>query len=152
VPEFARAFGADYGARATLQFVYEYLTRTERPELDEVAFDATFEAFTSELDDPDWTDVAFANLRNFKSDDALIDFGDGISIRHRSLDEIKERLGWTEWHFEHLTRDWMEGHAASGHVVWVESTVQKAPDTAIGPEWNWPCARYALGALAVRAG
>src|SRR5215216_921214 len=147
MPEFARAFGADYGARATLQFVDEYLTRTERPKLDEVAFDATFEAFTSELEDPDWTDVAFANLRNFKSDDALIDFGDGISIRHRSLDEIKERLGWTEWHFEHLTRDWMEGHAASGHVVWVESTVQKAPDTAIGPEWNWPCARYALGAL-----
>ena len=132
VPEFGRAFGADYGTRATLQFVYEYLTRTERLELDEVAFGATFEAFTSEIDDPDWTDVAFANLRNFKSDDALVDFGDGISIRHRSLDDIKERLGWTEWHFDHLTRDWMEGQAPSGHVVWVESVMQKTPDTAIG--------------------
>jgi hypothetical protein len=131
VPEFARAFGADYGARATLQFVYEYLTKIERLDLDELVFDATFEAFTSELDDPDWTDVAFANLRNFKSDDALIDFGDGISIRHRSFDEIKERLGWTEWHFDHLTRDWEEGHAPSQHVVWVESAIEKTPDTAI---------------------
>jgi hypothetical protein len=126
VPEFARAFGTEHGERAALQFLYEYFTRTERLEFDEVAFEATFEAFTGELDDPDWTYVAFANLRNFESDDALIDFGDGISIRQRSFEDIEERLGWTEWHFEHLTRDWTEGHAASEHVLWIESTKEKA--------------------------
>jgi hypothetical protein len=131
VLEFARTFGTEHGERATLQFVYEYFKRTERLEFDEVAFDATFEAFTGELDDPDWTYVAFANLRNFESDDALIDFGDGISIRHRSFEDIEERLGWTEWHFEHLTRDWTEGHAASEHVLWIESTKEKSPETAI---------------------
>jgi hypothetical protein len=131
VSEFVRAFGTEHGERATLQFVYEYFTRTERLEFDSEAFDATFEAFLGELDDPNWTYVAFANLRNFKSDDPLIDFGDGISIRHRSFEEIEERLGWTEWHFEHLTRDWTEGHAASEHVLWVESVQEKSPDTAI---------------------
>jgi hypothetical protein len=132
VPEFVRAFGTEHGERATLQFVYEYFTRTtERLEFDNEAFDATFNAYISELDDPNWTYIAFANLRNFKSDDPLIDFGDGISIRHRSFDEIEERLGWTEWHFEHLTRDWTEGHAASEHVLWVESVKEKSPDTAI---------------------
>jgi hypothetical protein len=131
VPEFVRAFGAEHGERATLQFVYEYFTRTERLEFDDDAFDATFEAFVSELDDPNWTYVAFANLRNFESADALIDFGDGITIRHRSLEDIQERLGWTEWHFDHLTRDWTEGHAASGHVLWIDSLAEKSPDTAI---------------------
>jgi hypothetical protein len=131
VPEFARAFGTELGERATLQLVYEYFTRTERLEFDEVAFDATFGAFTSELNDPDWTYVAFANLRSFESDDALIDFGDGISIRHRSFEDIKDRLGWTEWHFDHLTRDWTEGQPASGHVLWIESTTEKSPETAI---------------------
>jgi hypothetical protein len=66
-----------------------------------------------------------------ESDDALIDFGDGISIRHRSFEEIEERLGWTEWHFEHLKRDWTEGHAPSSHVLWVESVKAKKPDTGI---------------------
>jgi hypothetical protein len=131
VPEFVRAFGAEHGERATLQFVYEYFTRTERLAFDADAFDATFEALLAELDNPNWTYVAFANLRNFRSDDALIDFGHGISIRHRSFEEIEERLGWTEWHFDHLTRDWTEGHAASEHVLWVESVTEKSPDTAI---------------------
>lgn len=131
VPEFVRAFGTEHGERATLQFVYEYFTRTERFEFDIEAFDATFEAFLRELDNPDWTYIAFGNLRNFRSDDSLIDFGDGISIRHRSFEEIEERLGWTEWHFEHLTRDWTEGHAASEHVLWVESVQEKNPNTAI---------------------
>lgn len=131
VPEFVRAFGTEHGERATLQVLYEYFTRTERLEFDEAAFDATFEAFTNEIDDPSWTYVAFANLRNFESDDALIDFGDGITIRHRSFDEIEERFGWTEWHFDHLTRDWTEGHAASEHVLWIESVQEKSSDTAI---------------------
>jgi hypothetical protein len=131
VPEFVRAFGTEHAERATLQFVYEYFARIEQLEVDDEAFDAAFEAFISELDDPNWTYVAFANLRNFQSDDALIDFGDGISIRHRSFEEIEERLGWTEWHFDHLTRDWTEGHAASEHVLWVESVAEKSPDTAI---------------------
>jgi hypothetical protein len=131
VPEFVRAFGTEHGERATLQFVYEYFTRTERLGFDNEAFDATFEAFLAELDDPNWTYIAFANLRNYESDDALIDFGDGISVRHRSFGEIEERLGWTEWHFEHLERDWTEGHAPSAHVLWVESVTEKRPDTAI---------------------
>lgn len=50
VPEFVRAFGTEHGERATLQFVYEYFTRTERFEFDIEAFDATFEAFLRELD------------------------------------------------------------------------------------------------------
>lgn len=114
-----------------MQFVYEYLTRTDRLTFDEPAFAATFEAFTSELDDPNWRFVAFANLRDFSSEDPLIDFGDGISIRHRSLDEIEGRLRWTDWHLDYLRRDWSEGHATSQHVVWVESTLEKTPDAAV---------------------
>jgi hypothetical protein len=131
VPEFMGAFGTEHAERATLQFVYEYFSHTERLEFDADAFETTFEAFASELDDPNWTYVAFANLRNFSSEDALIDFGDGISIRRRSFDELKRRLSWSEWHLDHLTRDWMEGHAASEHVLWIESITQKSPDTAV---------------------
>lgn len=131
LPQFERVFGAEHSERATLQFVYEYLTRTEQPALDDDAFEVTFEALMSELEDPDWTYVAFANLRRFESAVALIDFEDGISIRHRSIEGIKERLGWTDWHVDHLTRDWMDGRGASSHVVWVESSMEKSPDTAI---------------------
>jgi hypothetical protein len=131
VPGFVLAFGTELGERATLQFVYEYFTRTERLEFDDDAFDATFEAFISELDDPTLVNVAFANLRNFHSDDALIDFGDGISIRHRSFREIEQRLGWTDWQLEYLTRDWEEGQPASEHVLWIESSREKSPDTAM---------------------
>lgn len=128
---FERAFGPEHGGRATLQFLYAYFTRADRLALDEEAFDATFDALISEVDDPNWTHVSFANLRNFQSDDALIDFGDGVTIRRRSLDDLQERLGWTEWHLEELQRDWMRGHTASSHVVWVESSRGKSPETAI---------------------
>jgi hypothetical protein len=29
---------------------------------------------------------------------------------------IEERLGWTEWHFDHLTRDWTEVWGAKNPV------------------------------------
>ena len=45
VREYNEALRVEHGERATLQFVYEYLTRTKRLELDDDAFDATFEAF-----------------------------------------------------------------------------------------------------------
>ncbi|MCA1708129.1 MAG: hypothetical protein LC808_34575 [Actinobacteria bacterium] len=131
LPQFDRAFGTEHGERATVQFVYDYLTRTDQLGLDEHAFDVTFEALTSELGEPDWTFVTFANLRNFDSSDGLIDFGDGVTIRHRVPEEIAERLGWTEWHLDHLFRDWDEGMKASGHVLWIESTLEKTPDKAI---------------------
>lgn len=131
VPSFERAFGPEHAARASLQFVYHFLGGVVDPAFDEAAFETAFGSMITELDDPVWTYVAFANLRNFHSDDPLIDFGDGITIRHRSHEEIEERLRWTEWHFEELNRDWMRGHAASGHVVWVETQREKSPETAI---------------------
>lgn len=131
LPAFERAFGSEHDSRATLQFLYAYLTRTDQLTLDEDAFDATFDAVIAEINDPNWTYVSFANLRNFESDDALIDFGDGVTIRHRSFDELQERLGWTEWHLEELQRDWMRGHAPSSHIIWVESSREKSPETAI---------------------
>jgi hypothetical protein len=131
LPPFVRAFGTEHDRRATLQFIYDYFTRADGLAFDDAAFDATFQAFISELDDPNWTYVSFANLRNFRSDDALIDFGGGVSIRHRSFEEIEERLGWTEWHFDELKRDWTEGRSPSEYVVWVESVGEKSPDTAI---------------------
>jgi Apea-like HEPN len=131
LPAFMRAFGAEHDQRATLQFIYDYFTRAVGLAFEDAAFEATFEAFISEIDNPNWTFVAFANLRNVRSDDAFIDFGDGISIRRRSLEEIEERLGWTDWHLDALERDWREGHSPSGYVVWVESVRDKSPDTAI---------------------
>lgn len=131
IPEFVGAIGAEHVERATLQFLYQYFRHSENPGVDEDAFVATFETLLNELEDPNWTYVAFANLRSFHSDDAVIDFGNGISIRHRSLEDIEQRLGWTEWHLEHLRRDWMEGLPASGHVVWVETVKEKGPETAI---------------------
>jgi hypothetical protein len=63
LPVFVRAFGTEHDARATLQFVYEYFTRAEQSTFDDAAFEATFEAFIAELDDPNWSYVSFANLR-----------------------------------------------------------------------------------------
>jgi hypothetical protein len=92
VPEFVRAFGTEHGERATLQFVYEYFTRTERFEFDIEAFDATFEAFLRELDNPDWTYIAFANLRNFRpmTHSSISETGSALGIAHSK----RSRSGW----------------------------------------------------------
>ena len=131
LPQFVRAFGEEHGERATLYFLYDYFKRTDQLTLDEPTFDATFDALITEIDDPNWTYVSFANLRGFQSDDALIDFGDGLTIRHRSLEDLEDMLGWTEWHLGELTRDWQDGHTASSHVIWVEVVEEKTPQNAI---------------------
>jgi hypothetical protein len=139
LPLFIERFGADAGDRIALQFVYQYLVGLEEAVFDEARFATVYASLNAEIADPDWTYVHLANLRHFTSNDPLIDFGDGLTIRHRDFDELHRQLGWGDWELQQLTDDWMAGFGSSEHIVYVEEKVPKTPEnlilsgTATGP-------------------
>jgi hypothetical protein len=131
LPHFNERFGMESNDRVTLQVVYEYFDRASSVGLDDDAFNEAFQAFTSELAKPTWRLVMVSNLRHFESPDALIDFGDGMTIRHRSFEELRARLGWRDATLNTLTRDWMEGWGAGKHILWIEEEIEKTPETLV---------------------
>jgi len=127
LPYFAARIGAAHASRVTLQVVYAYLTGLEQLAWDEDGLATVYSSLRAELADPDWTYVLLGNLTHYHSEDALIDFGGGLTIRHRSLEELRERLGWGDWHLERLREDWT-GPGASEHIVYLEEKAPKSPD------------------------
>lgn len=130
LPNFDERIGAQSAERVTLQIVYNYFATTTHLDYDADAFAYAFDGFASELAKPTWTLVMVANLKYFESPDTLIDFGDGMSIRARSFNELQQRLGWNDQHLEALKQDWM-GFGASGHVIWIEEEAEKSPETLV---------------------
>lgn len=53
-----------------------------------------------------------------------------MTIRARNFEELQDRLGWSEWHLEAMTQDWM-GFGASEHIIWFEEEVEKSPETLV---------------------
>jgi hypothetical protein len=130
LPDFNERIGAASAQRVTLQIIYDYFGHATHLGLDPEAFSQAFDGFISELVKPTWTFVSIANLTYFCSDNALIDFGDGMTIRSRNFDELRQRLKWTDWHLDAMTQEWM-GFGASGHVIWLEEEVEKSPATLV---------------------
>jgi len=151
LPDFAERYGADKAAHTTLQFVYELLGRLSEPDLDEGVFGSLLSDFVGELEESQWVYRGVANVRWFAAEDGTFDFGNGVAIRSRSLDELSE-LGFNDWVLQAMSNDW-GGLGASSFVMLVESRVAKSPENlilgSIGTEWV--NAQRVLGALRLLA-
>lgn len=123
-------YGVHEAPRVTLQFVYEWLDRVNEPYFQEDAFDRLWEDFSAELDDPDWTFRIVANVRGLAAQGGPFDFGDGVSIRGRSSEELRE-LGFSQLVLDALVEDFFSDFGASSYVMLVETRVPKSPDNFI---------------------
>ena len=81
----------------TIQFVYELLRRSDRSDFENGTFEEYWSPFWGEIENPEWTYYSVANLQNFDGDFSVADMGDGISIRGRDFDELRELLGWSDY-------------------------------------------------------
>jgi hypothetical protein len=144
-------YGVDEAPRVTLQFVYEWLDRVDEPRFQESAFDQLWEDFAAELDEPDWVFRAVANVRWLTAEGGPFDFGDGVSIRGRSYEELRE-LGFSDPILAALSEDW-SGFGASSYVMLVETRVPKSPENFIlgNVETGTTNASRVLGALRLLA-
>ncbi len=123
-------YGVDEAPRVTLQFVYEWLDRVDQPHFQEEAFDHLWEDFSAELDDPDWVFRLVANVRWLTAQGGPFDLGDGVSIRGRSFEELRE-LRFSQPTLDALSEDFYSGSGPSSYVMLVETRVPKSPDNFI---------------------
>ena len=144
-------FDADDATRVVLQFVYEYFRRVDNLRYDEGVFEALWFDFIAEVQDPDWVSRAVANVRNLKSENRRIDFGDGVTISARNFEELTS-LGFSSAVLERLSEDWA-GFGASSFVLLAEQTVRKQPGNLIllDAASPWTKAIRAVGALRLAA-
>jgi len=84
-----------------------------------------------------------ADVRNFTSDNLLLDLGDGIVIRRRNFANLTT-LGFVPSILERLSEDW-RGFGASSFVLVAEHSILKQPDNIItldaGMVWTKPLER-----------
>lgn len=131
LPGFTERVGPTRATHFALQFVYNYLGALGEPVHDEGRLKRIWADLVEELGTPEWTYMAICNLQNFRSDDDLLDFGEGISIRARSFEELSSLLGWSEDRLEAtIGKDWYEGGAGS-HVLLLETRLPKSPDNLV---------------------
>jgi len=119
---FRDRFGENACKRVALQFVYEILSRIDQPVFEARIFEDYWSSFWEEIENPDWTYFVVTNLNNFQGDFSDVDMGDGITIRGRSFDHLRNLLGWGDFELESMTRDWMAG-GGSSYVLIAEHTV-----------------------------
>src|SRR5215471_18515519 len=90
--------------------------------------DSLLKSFLQELNDPEWVYVGIANLQNFQSPAALLDFGDGITVRHRIFKELRRTLRWNRTECARFAQDGNE-IGAGPNVLHVEHRLPKSPAT-----------------------
>jgi hypothetical protein len=122
-------YGVDEAPRIALQFVYEWLNRVDEPRFEEGLFDQLWQDFAAELDEPDWVFRAVANVRSLTAEGGPFEFGDGVSIRGRSFEELRE-LGFSQHILTALSDHWA-GFGASSYVMLIETRAPKSPDNFI---------------------
>lgn len=109
-----------------LKFIYGFLGNLPEPTFDPGIFEDTWAVFWAEVSEPEWTWIALANLRNFRSESNLLDLGDGVTIRSRSFEDLVE-MGCSEWILERLGRELLEEGMTSSHVIITEHKMPKTP-------------------------
>lgn len=127
LPLFQAHCGPGQSKRLTLQFIYVFFKTLVQPIFDESAFDKVWASFLNELSQPEWTDIGVANLQNFRSNVSLVDLGNGITIRPRSYNELRQKLAWGEREILELKQDWEQG-AIGSHMLLAEHKVPKSPN------------------------
>jgi hypothetical protein len=145
IPNFAARIGAHNAKRVVLQFVYQYFARVDNVRYEEAVFKTLWEEFTAEIANPQWVTRGIANVRNFTSENLLLDLGDGIAIRGRSFKELAS-LGFSQAILDRISEDW-GGFGASSFVLVAEDCVLKTPDNVIALDSSmWTKAIRAVGA------
>lgn len=129
IPHFVGRFGAEAATRIVLQFAYQYFQRVDSIQFQEAAFETLWCDFTAEIQDSYWVVRGVANVRNFDSENHLIDLGDGITIRGRSNTDLAS-LGFGTAVWERITEDW-RGLGASSFILVAEHSFAKQPDNLI---------------------
>jgi hypothetical protein len=145
-PEWARG----ESKRLVLQFIYTFLNRIGALAFDPAVFAEVWSAFRRELSTTAWTYLSVANLQNFNAESAVIELGEGLSIRDLSQIDFQGTLGWGETQRRHFIEDRGEISFMGPHSLFVEGTVEKAPENFISANdtsaWN----RAQRGILSLR--
>jgi hypothetical protein len=144
-------YGVDQAPRIALQFVYQWLDRVDDPRFEEGLFDQLWHDFAAELDEPDWVFRAVANVRWLTAEGGPFEFGDGVSIRGRSVDELRD-FGFSEHTLAALSEDWA-GFGASSYVMLIETRAPNSPESLVlvSPGTEVAKAWRVLGALRLLA-
>ncbi len=141
-------FGANEGARLTLQLVYSLFAQLDAPIWSEEVFESIWGSFLEEAHDPTWTYRGIANLRNFDADSLRFDLGDGIVIQGRDFSHLRS-VGFSEGILQRLVDDWSSAWGSSSFVMTAESSVPKSPDSVVlsATSEGWMRAQRAIAAL-----
>lgn len=150
IPQFSVRFGTDENRRITLQFVYQYFSRLDGVRYDEAIFNALWEDFTAEIDNPEWVTRGLTNVRFFRSENLHIDLGDGVAIRGRNPEELSA-LGFSPAILDRIMDDWFIGFGSSSFVLVAEDTVPKEPANLISTSDVWTKAVRAISACRLAA-
>ncbi len=131
LPYFAARFGTERAGEVALQFVFTYIGALSSKSFDLEIFERVWDSLLKELSTSEWTYIAVSNLKNFSSNEVLLDLGDGITIRKRSYAELNHLLGWSHEYINlTLGKDWSEGSYGE-YVLLVETKLEKTPDNLV---------------------
>ena len=153
VPLLAERLGAEERRRLALQLVYSLIERLNEPTYDDHEFDRIWSSFLEEIEDPNWTYRAVANLRNFTCDCDIIELEDGVSIQGRNFDRLAG-LGFSSGVLKALSDDWHTGFGASSFVLVAVAKIEKTPQNLVlsgDPGLLWSNAQRAIRALRLLA-
>lgn len=126
-------YGAHAADHLALAWVYS-LPRIAAPS------DA-WSVFWTELARPTWIYFEIANLHSFRSDEDIIHFDDGLTVRVRSFEALRGLLGWDRERIDaSLGDDWYRSLSPSSHVLIASEEVPKEPDNLVlaGTGTGWP--------------
>jgi hypothetical protein len=104
LPNFGTRFGEGAEIRILLQFLYQYFSRIDELRLDDTVFEELWTDFSKELGVETWLNRGVANLRFFQANSAILDLGDGISIRGRNPEDLPS-LGFDDAIFDRISED-----------------------------------------------
>jgi hypothetical protein len=115
--------GAVDARGAVIQFIYDYFGQLDSAGSPQEAFEGSWKSFWDELQKAEWTYLAICYLENFISDETVLDFGNGLTIYHRSSYGFRDR-GWSDFQLEQLQQDWQR----ETHVLVAEYRVTKSAE------------------------
>ena len=116
LPNFIGRLGSEGAKRIVLQLVYQYFRRVDRVVYQKDIFESLWCDLEAELADAYWVLRGVANIRNFTSNQDLMDLGDGITIRARSQSDLA-LLGFDQTVWDRIAENW-HGPGGSAFVLW----------------------------------
>jgi hypothetical protein len=127
VPKVVERYGDERAwRRLVLDFVHGFIERLPSMTFDDEIFETAWHDYEKELSAPGWVWIGLAQLQNFRSEEARLNLGDGVSIVSAPSSEELVGMGWSESQIDQLV-DERSNAPVSGHVLMAETVVPKAP-------------------------